>query len=585
MNFLSPWLIFLLAIELIHIPSINAHNLVDNGSYPAFCESAAKDENIFSNFKHNDVYREILEHVSYEQGQEYLNFILKEYPDLVGLFDKFRRNDALGNPITYDYGVYGRFSPTTLRFIKIAGDLRKEFGDLSNLNILEIGTGYGGLCTILSYLSGFGSYSILDLPQCKALTKRNLGFHGIFNVRFFDDEHLPNDLKIDLLISNYGFSVCDHELQRKYLRELIQPSPNGYMTCNFFTKNSLKPEELTALLLQQGKEGRVETENPLTGSNNLLFVWKAKEKNFPTKMKERSMISSLPKPSQNNAISYSFSGGRLGDNLVSFLHAKWLSYKYQLPLIYTPFPFSDQFALSDPQYSLTTTGSFEKIIYIKEEKELALTTASTLFIIPYFPECAHEFEVFDYSSTPNFKVKWDDPIFHDEIVRSLTIKHSSPYPEIPNDCKTIAVHIRRGGGIDADNTNRLFPEKFPPDSYYIEQIRRVAEIYQNNNLYVYIFTDDLNPQNIINSYKTALNNPNIQWDCRLKDNNPNQNVVEDLIAMTKFDCLIRGGSNYALIASLIGNHELVINSIRGHWNEGQQLIDQVEMTFSPKVKR
>src|ERR1700728_1817882 len=45
-------------------------------------------------------------------------------------------------------------------------------------------------------------------------------------------------------------------------------------------------------------------------------------------------------------ITYALSGGRFGDNLLAFMHAKWFSYRFKLPLLYKPFPYSDQLQLS-----------------------------------------------------------------------------------------------------------------------------------------------------------------------------------------------------------------------------------------------
>ena len=49
--------------------------------------------------------------------------------------------------------------------------------------------------------------------------------------------------------------------------------------------------------------------------------------------------------SSESYITYEFFGGRFGDCLLSYLHAKWLSYKYQLPLLYKPFKYSSDLCL------------------------------------------------------------------------------------------------------------------------------------------------------------------------------------------------------------------------------------------------
>ncbi|HEV7737800.1 MAG TPA: hypothetical protein VGO47_10580, partial [Chlamydiales bacterium] len=45
-------------------------------------------------------------------------------------------------------------------------------------------------------------------------------------------------------------------------------------------------------------------------------------------------------PDSTQAITYEFSGGRFGDNLLAYFHAKWVSYKYNIPFFYKEFPYS-----------------------------------------------------------------------------------------------------------------------------------------------------------------------------------------------------------------------------------------------------
>lgn len=158
----------------LYLFQIAAVSISETSSYPQLCQLAVENEEVFANFKRYPAYQAILEHVSYEHGKEYLDIILKEDPELVSLFNKFRENDLLGNPIVYDYGQYGIFSPTTLRYIKVARDLRKKFGDMSHMRVVEIGGGYGGQCKILSDLCGFASYTIIDLPEAVKLANKYL---------------------------------------------------------------------------------------------------------------------------------------------------------------------------------------------------------------------------------------------------------------------------------------------------------------------------------------------------------------------------------------------------------------------------
>lgn len=206
---------------------------------------------------------------------EFLNYILTNYEDLVDLFFKFRENDILGNPVVYDYGKYGIFSPTTLRYIKVAGDLRERFGDLSQMHIVEIGGGYGGQCKIISDMCGFASYTIIDLEGCIALAKKYLELLNVENVYFIKNTDIKNRQKYDLIISNYAFSEIHKREQEEYIKCIIKNSKNGYMIMNFIASfPTISMNELTTILQKNKMECQVDEEFPNTSPNNLLITWK-----------------------------------------------------------------------------------------------------------------------------------------------------------------------------------------------------------------------------------------------------------------------------------------------------------------------
>ena len=245
-------------------------------AYPGFCKRAVADEAVFENFKSHPSFQQILEHVSYRQGLNILDVILRIDPSIVALFDKFRENDAIGHPVVCHYDRYGWFSPTTLRYIKVACDLKKQFGDLSKMHIVEIGGGYGGQCKILADLTGFASYTMIDIPDGLALTKKYLSLHGIQNINYIEHTNVAEVGSYDLIISNYAFSEIDRTEQQLYLDYVINPTQNGYMTMNFMTQalGSIPKDELIQTLLMKNKKLQVQKEYPNTHPNNMIFIWK-----------------------------------------------------------------------------------------------------------------------------------------------------------------------------------------------------------------------------------------------------------------------------------------------------------------------
>ena len=258
--------------------SIEAKSISQYGQYVEYCQRASRDEEDFKNFKRHPFYRCILEHATYQQGQQYLEAIYWHYPHLLSRMDKFRQNDSIGHPVVYSYPLIGKFSPTTLQYIKIAGDLYQHFGDLSQLRIIEIGGGYGGQCFILSQLTGFRHYTIVDLPECLLLAEKYLKTIHVPHVSFMSPPQLDNIPQADLLISNYAFSEIQYDEQMNYLEKLIKRIPMGYMTINFISKlfgiSSLSEKDLVQALESYGASVMVLPEDPPTGDHNIIIMWK-----------------------------------------------------------------------------------------------------------------------------------------------------------------------------------------------------------------------------------------------------------------------------------------------------------------------
>ncbi len=88
------------------------------------------------------------------------------------------------------------------------------------------------------------------------------------------------------------------------------------------------------------------------------------------------------------AIAYDFSGGRFGDNLLTYLHGLWIAYTYDIDLVYKPFEFSDQLLLHN--MSLDKNHPFKKHILCDGDVDTLLRVSNlskpTLFTVHYFPE-------------------------------------------------------------------------------------------------------------------------------------------------------------------------------------------------------
>jgi hypothetical protein len=228
-------------------------------AYFDFCKNLKS----FDNFKTHSDCTGMLEHVNYELGRGYISEIKKHYPYLLDDIKVFATNDKIGNPTTHYYDEIGiEISPSTLRYVKVLGDLINLCGPLTGKDIIEIGGGYGGQCKIIHDVFEPKSYTIIDHPNVMILIYKYL---KQFNIKLQSKREM-----FDLFISNYAFTEIDRKFQDSY-RKYIDNSKKGYMTCNWFgirPDDGMKKEEIEKL-----RDGHFIPEVPLTGHNNCIYIW------------------------------------------------------------------------------------------------------------------------------------------------------------------------------------------------------------------------------------------------------------------------------------------------------------------------
>ena len=251
-------------------------SITDDGIYPDFCLLASKYNSVFNNFRNNDIYINVLEHVSFEDAKKCIKEIKNKKLSLLQYLDKFKENDTVGNPNKYSFEKpFDVMAPTTIRYIKILHDLYELFGDLNDKNIVEIGAGCGGQCKVISDAFKFNKYNLVDLKEVNLLIYKYLKTFNIDNFEVIDFDKLY-DIKSDLVISNYAFSECSKEIQDIYLDKLLKNAKHGYMICNFisqrFNLRSYDKNELISKLNKYHKINVIE-EVPITFANNILITW------------------------------------------------------------------------------------------------------------------------------------------------------------------------------------------------------------------------------------------------------------------------------------------------------------------------
>lgn len=252
--------------------NLNKSSISDSGLYPSFCSLASSNDEVFDRFRRSLIYRLILEHVTLKQGYEYLNEI--ELQGIMkGLLPSLLESDVIGGPIKYQYGDHGLASPTTLRYIKVASDLEKLFGQLDGMRIAEIGVGYGGQCRVLCKNWNIGSYLIYDIPEVIQLSLRFLKESNvdISMIRAIDGRR-PESNVSDIVLSNYAFSELQRSVQEEYCEQVIKHARRGYVTYN-----NLTPPEFESLTAEEFASripgAQIIPETPKTYEGNVVVVW------------------------------------------------------------------------------------------------------------------------------------------------------------------------------------------------------------------------------------------------------------------------------------------------------------------------
>lgn len=243
-------------------------NMTKQDLYLEVCRKAAEDNKVFDLFKSHPDYRHVLEHVSTELGEKYLKDIRKNAPDLVDNIDIFKENDVLGKPILSKYPDVGDISPTTLRYVHTLMLLTRFFQLKDVDKVVEIGGGYGGQCYVLSCVSDFAKYTIVDLPEAGKLQRKYINKIGVKGVSIMSSENLRKT-ESDLFISNYAFSEIPKSYQEKYIEKFILHAERGFMI--FQTKASAIPAEEIAKLMN----AEILPENPQSHRRleNKMIVW------------------------------------------------------------------------------------------------------------------------------------------------------------------------------------------------------------------------------------------------------------------------------------------------------------------------
>lgn len=247
-------------------------SISDESSYLSAVNLAISDDKMWSRFRRMREYQEILEHVDYRLGQQYIEEISKIDPVWLDQISKLSDLSEIGSPPTYSFKNLGNISPTVLRYLKVSLDLRELFGDISDFSVAEVGVGFGGQAAALNILLDLHSIKLYDLPEVLSLSQKFLATATPELKVSTSDGRIPAKATSDLVISNYAFSELNGQLQRSYLENVISKSSMGYITWNDLAIKELNGLKLYELV-DQIPGAKAYKEKPLTAENNAVIIW------------------------------------------------------------------------------------------------------------------------------------------------------------------------------------------------------------------------------------------------------------------------------------------------------------------------
>lgn len=289
----------------------------------------------------------------------------------------------------------------------------------------------------------------------------------------------------------------------------------------------------------------------------------------------------------NQAVTNRLCPGRFGDKILFYAITKWVSYRFNLPLFLQSFEYSSLLRLGkeEKKYSTTILKNFKDgLLKIRSEQDVIKNAKKNIIF---------ESDKYFYVNGSHRKEDWlayiaQDKNFMKQLRHMLHPAISVPHIKLPSDKITVAVHIRKGGGVDKPlysmqyyptrkdvYADKQWPRKFPPEQYYVDQIKKISNLFGDKPLFVFIFTDDRDALKLVKRIKKAVNKNNVVFSCRDKDNAHDVHVVEDFYNMASFDCLIRSNSCFSMAAQLLGNHQLVIFPKHATWEDKKLIIDEV----------
>lgn len=221
-------------------------SISDNRMYPYVVKKVVQDEDRFSRFRQNYIYKQVVEAPTEAQIPFYVRELNRIWPEWKEYKEILVEQDSVGGPLVFPCKALGRdgvVAPYTLSKMLEVGYLRKYIPDVAThtkkLNIAEIGVGYGGFFRLLYHTGVVNYYSMFDLPDVLKLTDKYLSHFPEISrehISYYSNPVREAVQEYDLVISCHAYNELSGELQKKYLDKILKKSKHGFLIYNNATE-------------------------------------------------------------------------------------------------------------------------------------------------------------------------------------------------------------------------------------------------------------------------------------------------------------------------------------------------------------
>ena len=247
-------------------------SISDDDNWVGFCNFVSIDDQAFQKFRRYMVLHDVLEHVTFQTANLYLEMIKPRFE--VSEISHLARNfDQIGDPFEFNFKSVGKASSLFFRYLKVASDIKILFGDKFN-SVAEIGVGFGGQIQLLNQLVSVDEYHLFDLPSVQKMATKYLNLNQIWKINSDILQSKPEN-DYDLIISNFAFSELKRVHQEQYFSQVIERSRCGYITWNHLSEQFLDGMNIDELISRKPDIAVVSEHLSPTVTNQIL-VWGVK---------------------------------------------------------------------------------------------------------------------------------------------------------------------------------------------------------------------------------------------------------------------------------------------------------------------